>query len=486
MMELFERIVAFVEARRIKAYVVGGSVRDQALGRRETRDIDLAIEGNASGLARAFADAEGGAFYLMDAEHNVARVIFDQDYVDWAELRGNLETDLASRDFCINAMALPVSRELLLDSHRSSFVVGDIVDPFHGLRDIERRQIRTVSDHVFRDDPVRLLRAVRLAGELGFSFEKQTEQLIRADAHLLASASAERARDEFFKTLALTNANESLRYLDELGLLGALIPEVVALKGIAQSAPHDYDAFEHTLHVFKELVAIQKRSYAGIAGGDFSTELEEHFGKTMSAERTRGTLLRLCAILHDIGKPLTQSIDDHGRIHFYEHEERGAKLAEAISRHLRLSNTEFAIVTTVIRNHLRPAQLARALPFSNRAVYRFFRDAGESGLDVGVLALADLYGKAPDKTDAEDESRLRATLARLFESYYRSPEKVVTLPKLVDGSMLMRELELAPGPRVGELLEAIQEAQADGQVTTRAEALALANKMLEEGKGKNG
>lgn len=468
-MDILEQIIRFLRRQNVNAYLVGGSVRDQVLGRPSMRDIDIALEGNASALARAFADMMGGAFYLMDAEHNVARVILGKLYVDFSELRGTLEQDLATRDLTINAMARPLGE--------SSNDTRNVIDPFQGLADLRARQIRAVSDRSFHD-PVRMLRAVRIAGDLEMTVEPHTESLIERDAAMLARAPMERARDEFFKILAQPGVVIQLRYMHRLGLLGSLLPEVAALQGIRQSAPHTFDVFEHTLHCVEELVKIQARDYVEIANGELAAELGSHFNQVISGDRMRGPLLRLAALLHDIGKPETLSVDDEGNIHFYEHEMRGAKMAGDILRRLRFSNDEIEIVTRTIEHHLRPPQLARAAKVSNRAVYRFFRDTGDEGIEICVLSLADSRGKSALSLEPDKDEILRKMLANLLEKYYRSPETVIAPPVLLDGRTLMKELGVTPGPRVGQLLEAIREAQADGQVNSREEALALARQIL--------
>ncbi len=467
-MNVLDQVVAFIADQNVEAYFVGGVVRDELLGRTAKRDIDLAIEGEASELARTFADAIGGAYYLMDEEHDVARVIIGETYVDFARLRGSLREDLATRDFTINAMARQLGS-------------NELFDPFHGQKHLALKQICAVTDEAFQNDPVRLLRAVRFADELGFTIGAHTEKLIRRDAHLLAFASLERARDEFFKILALPQPSAAIRQMDALGLLATLLPEVTALKPITQSLPHQFDAFEHTLRVLDELKAIQADEYAPVADGALIAELQTHFAQMVSADRARGTLLRLAALLHDIGKAQTRSVDATGAIHFYDHESRGAAMSDALMRRLRFSNDEIAIVTRIVTEHLRPVHLAREPHVSNGAVYRFFRDAGEVGVDVCALALADQRGKARQLDVAED-AQLRATNARLLECFFRARDTVIAPPALVDGKTLMRELQLDAGPRLGELLEAIREAQAEGEIKTREQAIKFARtQMLKHG-----
>ncbi len=480
-MEILQLVIEFLQARNVEAYLVGGWVRDRVLNRQDNRDIDIALKGDAIELARAFANMHHGAFYLMDEEHRVARALFTQTYVDFAELRGEVTADLASRDFTVNAMALPISAKGLADVSPGE-LASFLTDPFHGWADVQARLIRAVSDDVFRRDPVRLLRAPRLAGSLGFVVEPDTVELMRRDAGLLALASMERARDELFKILARQDVSALLGRMDEWGLLGALLPEVTALKGVVQRPPHIYDVFEHTLQTVSEIVQIQANGYADIADGAFAQELHSHFDKTVSGEHIRGTLLRLIGLLHDVAKPATQSVDSDGLVHFYGHEALGAEMAEPILRRLRLSNAEMAIAGRTIRMHLRPEQLACERQIGNRAIYRFFREAQDAGVDVCLLALADTRAKAGRLANLAEENRLSSIQSRLLSAYYRSPEKAVSPPRLIDGRTLMEELRLPAGPLVGKLLERIREAQAEGQVSSRQEALALAREMLHNDK----
>jgi putative nucleotidyltransferase with HDIG domain len=458
-MNVLERVISFIADQSVEAYFVGGLVRDELLGRSIKRDLDLAVDGDAAELARVFADQCGGAFYLMDEEHNVARVILSETYIDFAQLRGTLREDLATRDFTINAMARQLGS-------------NELMDPFHGQKHLAQRQICAVTDEVFQNDPVRLLRALRFAGELGFTIGAHTEKLMRRDAHLLAFASLERARDEFFKILALPDVPARVRQMDDWGLFSAFLPEVTALKGVTQSPPHAFDVWQHTVRVLEELETIQTDDYADVADGKFVPELRAHFAPAVSAERQRATLLRLAALLHDVGKTQTRTVDDAGTIHFYDHESRGAEVCEATLRRLRCSNDEIEIVAKIVLYHLRPTFLEHQARVSNRAAYRFFRDSGDAGIDVCVLALADRRGTSV-RPSAEDDAQLGVVCMHLLDRYFRARDAVIAPPPLIDGHTLIKELKIEPGKRVGELLEAVREAQAEGLVKTREDALAF-------------
>ncbi|MBI3914539.1 MAG: CCA tRNA nucleotidyltransferase [Chloroflexi bacterium] len=478
-MKLLTTVLDFLRERNAEAYLVGGFVRDQLLARAPARDIDVAIPDDAVVLARAFANTHDAAFYLMDAEHGVARVLFDEEYVDFADLRGDLQTDLATRDFTVNAMArrcdlLTASAEQL---HLQLRDPRDLIDPFRGQDDLRARKIRAVSDGVFQKDPVRLLRAIRQAGELEFALESETETLIYRDAALLARAVAERAREEWLKCLALPNMAAFLQRLDRTGLLAAYLPEIIALKGVTQSPPHEFDVYEHTLRVVAELENLQAGGYTSVATGEFVWQLNAHFSESVLSGHTRATLLRFAALLHDVGKPATREIGENGKIHFYRHEMRGAEIVAQILRRMRFSNVELEMITDIVRHHLRPLWLAEEPTLSNRAAYRYFRATNVVGVDVCALSLADQRGKR-SVIDAPADAQVRVTIHRLLDRYYHAAETVVAPPRLIDGKALIEELKIAPGRRVGELLEAIREAQAAGEVNTREEALALARNVL--------
>lgn len=464
-MQVLSTVISFIADQNIDAYFVGGLVRDELLGRVVKRDIDVAVDGSAIELARAFADAYGGAFYLMDEEHDVARVILRDTSVDFAGLRGDLNRDLASRDFTINAMARHMGRT-------------ELIDPFHGADDLRNRIIRSVSGDVFKDDPVRLLRAIRFAGEFDFDLDATTRDLIQRDAALLKFASIERARDELLKILALPAPTKWLRRADALGLLDALIPELGALKTTTQSAPHMFNVFEHTLRVLDELVLDQGRHYAAVAGGEFTKELEVHFDKDVGSGHSRTAVLRLAALLHDIGKPLTHSVGPKGKIQFIKHDKVGAEMSEEILRRLRFSNDEIDVVKTIILNHLRTSLLADRPIMTNREAYRYFRDTGECGIDICALSMADRRGTYAADTLDKNDARLIETQKTLLGSYYNARQSVVAPPVLVDGHMLIEELGLQPGKKVGEMLEAIREEQVEGRVKTREEAVAFAGRSL--------
>ena len=484
-----EQVCVFLRARSVEAYLVGGCVRDWLLGR-ASHDIDFAVAGDAVKLARRVADRMGGAFVLLDQERGTGRVVTRGEdggqhfFIDFARLQGDdIITDLSKRDFTVNAIAVAVA-----DTESLSHVI----DPYDGRRDVQLGLVRAVSETAFQDDPLRTLRAVRLAAEMGASIEQGTEELIRRAVHLIANVSAERVRDELARILALPGAARNLRYLDELGLLTAIIPELETLKGVEQSEPHYLDVFEHSLETVRQLEEVI-RAVGGYEGkselsliplllSPFSRQLSAHLSQPISGDRPRLTVLKLVALLHDLGKPATKNFDDEGGIHFYGHEGEGAEMVGAILRRLRFGGSEVSLAKTIVANHMRPCLLADQEVVTRRAVYRFFRDTGNAGVDTLLLYLADhLATWGPNLKTARWRRRVEF-VALMLADYYERRQKVISPPKLISGHDLMDEFDLEEGPRIGKLLEVVREAQVEGEVKTKEDALALVKELLTEAK----
>ena len=468
-MTLLETLRAFLKKRNEGVYLVGGAVRDVLL-RRETHDLDVVVQGSASNVARAFADEIGAAYFLMDESFDVARVILENadgshEIVDFARQRGDsMNADLATRDFTINALAA--------DVRLWNGDANEMLDPFDGRADLAAQRVRVVSDNVFVNDAVRLLRAARMEAELNFVLDDATEALLKRDAPLIESAPMERVRDEFMKIIAAPNVLRNLKRLDALDLLGRVLPEVDALRGVTQSPPHVYEVFEHSLRAVAAAEETERAGYLNLAQGAFGAQLREHFSQGPSAARTRRELLRLALLLHDIGKPATRTVAENGRIRFLTHETVGAEMVGPALRRLKFSNEQVAHIKMIVASHMRPLWLTEN-ETSDRAVHRFFRATGDVGVDVAVHAWCDqraIFGKDADEPEIP---ALQAVIGKLLDRYYHAQTQVVAPPPLVNGNDVMQVLQIPGGPRIGELLDAVREAQAVGEVTTRQQALDL-------------
>lgn len=473
-------------------YLVGGAVRDMLLNRL-SHDLDFAVPANGIALARRVSKVLDADFMVLDDVRDTGRVIAthengERTFLDFATFRGaTLEDDLRDRDFAMNAIALDIRSQKL-------------IDPLNGAADIRAKMIRACSPSSLQNDPVRILRAIRQAAAFGFKIDIETRKAMKHAAHLLPNVSPERQRDELFKILEGLKPDAAMRALEMLGIFPHLLPELSAMKGVTQSPPHIHDVWEHTLSVLGYLENTLTALAPGYSAdntndlftglltlriGRFREQFAAHFAEPLNTDRTVRGVLFFSALYHDVEKPSTKSLEDTGRIRFFDHDIKGAETATQRAQSFNLSNDEVGRIQKIIRNHMRFHFFTNRLSDdeqepSRKAIYRFFREAGEAGVDLVLLGLADLRGtQGPSLTQKTWAAAL--DVARiLLENYWERPEETVAPPRLLDGNDLMKELDLQPGRIIGQLLEAIREGQATGKIHTRAEAFDLARTHLRD------
>ncbi len=488
-MSIEDQVICWLASQDTDAYLVGGWVRDEVLGR-VTHDIDVAVAGDGLALARRLADCFGGDYYPLDKERGTGRAILRREdgeriFFDIASLRGrDLAADLAGRDFTINALAVDLGSP------------ATVIDQYGGLADLEAGLIRAVSEDAIRLDPVRAIRAFRQAAQLGFTLAPDTLNLVQRDGVALAEVSAERVCDELSKLFVCAASAPFLLHLDRLALLSLILPELEPLRGLTQPAPHRHDTLTHSLEsvgaletLLEELARASawdspatRESGRGLPLGSlprFAGRIEQHLQAILSDVRPRLVTLKLAVLLHDVGKPQVRTVDADGRIRFLGHQEVGSKLARGAFERLRFSRAEADLAESIVWHHMRPLMLAREGGASSRAVYRFFRDTGDGGIDILLLALADHLATHAFETAESGWRQLSALVTRMLDEYWRSTAERLSQPTLINGHDLLQAFALEPGPQIGRLLEAVREAQAVGAVRTRAEAVALVQSLLE-------
>jgi poly(A) polymerase len=506
------KISELLATRKKQGYIVGGFIRDRLLKRR-TNDIDIAVNCDAISIARKIAKEVGGKFVLLDDVNKVARVVVVRDeqpgkttrdhalggvewHFDFSSFAGDIRSDLARRDFTINAMAVELSQFVTaslaarLSSRKPAASMAEkraplkLIDPFSGKADLRDKIVRKVSEQIFEADAARLLRAVRLAAELDFTVEPDTESLIRRCSQTITEVPGERTREELLRLLTLPRATYYLRYLDRLGLLLALIPELAEGKGVEQPTVHFWDVFEHSLQTVAAVEFLLRESdleYSNedtLSAAPWSDAIDSHLSQEVSSGSNHKVLLKLGALLHDIAKPMTKSIDDTGRARFLGHNKEGAAITVNVLERLRFSNREIGLVEGLVYHHLRPAQMANDELPTKRAIYRYFRDTGEAGVDILLLALAEYLASRGPLVSME-EWRKHCQLADYILAEH-DKQQAKTLPvKLIDGDDIMHAFDLAPGPLIGKLLAVVSEAHASGELSTPEEALALVKRELE-------
>jgi len=509
---ILAKISHLLTIQKKQGYIVGGFIRDRLL-KRETNDIDIAVDGDAISIARKIAKEIGGRFVLLDDANNVARVVVTEDerpgktvqdqelrpaewHFDFSSFAEDIKADLGRRDFTINAMAVELGQFVTaaaarkLSTQKSTATAAEkrpalkLLDPFSGREDLRGKMVRGVSESIFETDAARLLRAVRLAAELDFTIEPETESLIRRDSQAVTEVPGERVREELLRLLTVPRAAYYLRHLDKLGLLLALVPELADGKGVEQPTVHFWDVFDHSLQTVAAVEFLLRQSdweYGNedmLSAAPWSDAIDRHLSEEVSSGSNHKVLLKLGALFHDIAKPMTKSIDDTGRARFLGHSKEGAAITANILERLRFSNREIKLVESLVYHHLRPAQMANDELPTQRAVYRYFRDTGEAGIDVLLLALADYLASRGPLASMEEWRKHCRLINHILAEHNRQQAKIMPV-ELIDGHDIMDKFDLAPGPLIGKLLAMVNEAHASGELGTREEALALVRKELE-------
>lgn len=409
-------VCRILEQQGFQAFVVGGAVRDLLMGM-PVSDWDVATDALPEQVLNFFSHAIptgikfGTVTVLMnDTPIEVTTFRSDGEYEDGRRpvnvtFTGSIEEDLARRDFTINAIAYNPSS-------------GKLVDPHRGRWDLKRKLLRTVGDPTtrFAEDGLRIMRLFRFTATLGFRPHRSTLQAV--DPDLLKPVSAERIRDELNKLFVGAHIRYAFKLMHQYGVLGALFPELMAGAGMIQGSYHKYDVLQHSLET----------------AACISPQVH----------------LRLAALLHDVGKPLTYSTDDKG-IHFYGHEEIGSQVAEKILRRLKYDKKTIQKVVHLIRHHM-----FNLHPYSSdRAVRRFISRVGQENVaDLLELRRADI---AASNSDAYQGLVYWRKLKDRIEEVIAS-ENVFTISDLaINGHDVMEITGLPPGPRIGHILEEIFE-----------------------------
>lgn len=459
-------LAGLAAGRGVRVWLCGGALRDLLLGM-DAPDLDLAVEDGAMGLGRELAARLGGAFVPLKPELDCCRVVAGGLELDLTGLRKpTLAQDLAARDFTINAMAMDLAD--LAGEHPR------LIDPLHGEADLANRRLRLAGPGVLRADPLRVLRAFRFMSTHGMNIGPELAEALAEAGPGLFRVSMERIAVEWIKLTGGPRAGAAIAAMDAAGCLTRLVPTLAFGRGVEQNPFHHLDIFDHNLACLQavdEIAADPARHMGGQA-----PETAEYL-----ADDLRRALLKTAALLHDLGKPVTRRQRDDDYATFYNHDLAGGRLARRSAQGLGLSKAQQQRVELLVREHMRPFHLMGAWRLGNltpKAVRRMVTAQGEHLAGVFILAMADtMAGRGPQRP-ADAEAVLLDLYAQVAELRDRELSRRMQAPPLIDGRELMDALGLEPGPRVGELLGAVREAQLDGEIGDRAEALALASEIL--------
>jgi len=478
-----------------QGHYVGGIVRSSLL-KRQSSDIDITLPAaDVKQAAQTLAKRLHAAAFEMDPELGVWRLVTHQDkiQIDLTAYQGkDLAADLRRRDFTFNSLAYPVSAKpqivITPRAHETAHILlkrlrrSLIVDKTGGLADLKAKIIRLNGKERFVEDPLRMLRAFRCAAELKFKIDPATLMQIKKNAPLISQPAGERIKEELDRLFAVPGVlYDFLSQMDACGLLTALFPVLEDQRTCAEVYYGKGGVLKHTLLVCKRMDYVLSHLEKAFP----------KFAKQLAPFATNKPLLKMTALLHDIAKPATAKMHK-GRLRFFYHEQQGARMARNVLDQLHYSKADTRLICAMIGEHLRPSNLASNDVLTRRGVYHFFRDLGEAAIPLLFLCWADYTSYVSDAqlcrilpqssarlmtiSQAQRYKNVGKTLRHLqvlffmLEQYFERPA-LVRPDKILTGVDVMNVLHLKPGPQVGAILEAVAEAQVEGKISTRAEAL---------------
>ena len=448
-------ILAFFQTKAKGAlYLVGGFLRDLLLGR-DSKDLDLLYFGDPMTLLEGLPRS----WFPLDPSRGIFRAIWDEYQVDIAAPRAQkLEEDLKERDFTVNAMAFSLSQDSL-------------IDPWGGREDLKNKRLRVLTPWAFREDPLRVLRTFRLALQLGFSPTSDTLELAKKWAGLLANVASERIREEISLILAHPQSFKAFLAMGSLGILGVLLPEVEKGQGILQGK---WGGIDLKGHLLASLWALE-RLLPFLEGffPHYAPKLRGLLGEEVEGGVSKEKVLKLASLIHDIGKPSTMVKRPEG-LTFWGHDREGGEQAKEIGKRLGFGTRASDLLALLVEHHMWIHLLARQELITERAKGRFFRQLGENGILVSLLSLADALASSGER----GFFYLLPHVTDLFSFYYDTFLSDTKLQRpILNGREVMKILGLSPGPMVGQVLGALLEAQTEGKVNNREEAVAFVKRL---------
>jgi poly(A) polymerase len=445
----------------LQGYIVGGFIRDALLGIPTPQDVDIVLEDHYEDGLIALAKAFHNEPFALGGRFHTHRMVVREGTLDISPMQSRSRNDdLLRRDFTVDALALPFSE--YANAQES------IIDVSGGLDDLRDGRIAAINENNLIDDPLRVLRAFRLMVQLEFDIEAETALLLELHAGKLSEPAPERIREELMLMLNQPDAHRGLTAMDEAKVLSALFPELEDLRNSMQNSYHHLPVLAHSIEAVRQLEHVM-RTGEGLEAdvyGALSAEMEE----VVSPPATKAALTKLSLLFHDLGKPDTSAVQDNGKITFYGHQAAGAEKAAPVFARLRMSNRECEMLQLLIEEHLRVGFYCNSHPPPPKLIYRFLRKLGDAAAMSCLHAVADARAvRGPDAP--EDFVRVHEeTIGLILHQRYFARELAEPTP-LLTGEEIMAAAGMPSGPRIGELKELLLEAQVEGAVKTRDEAV---------------
>ena len=439
-------------------FLVGGTVRDYYMGLESTdRDI-IVMDEDARKFALKLSDLFDATFVPLDEENRIYRLVLPDkiNYIDVTNPAGDsIEKDLMRRDLTINAIAVNIR-------------TGDVIDISGGVTDIKNKCINYVNELNFVDDPLRLLRVYRFQALYGFQLAPETINAVCKYSDLIHKPAVERINYEILKLFSGEYAHIALENMNKTWLLEEIFPFVKELKQVPPNSHHHLDLFHHSIETVKQIQNLYNES---------SDVVKEHLNAIDFGGFSRLAHLKLAGFMHDIGKFSTWRIDE-GKHRFIKHDDVGAKMSVKILKDLHFSNKQIDYISSMIKYHIYPSHVMTSVQITEKIMMRYVRKMDTNSIDAVILAQADrLSARGPEITDEIVERNI-TSLNMLLRFYLEASETLKPLPKLLDGNDVMKILNIKPSKKLGEIMEALHEAQISGDVITKDHAVEFVKKLV--------
>ncbi len=439
-------------------YLVGGTVRDYYMGLKSfDRDI-IVMDEDAREFSLKVADLFSATFVPLDEINKIYRIVLPDkiNYLDITNPVGDsIEKDLMRRDLTINAIAVNIR-------------TGELIDISGGVTDIRNKCLNYVNELNFVDDPLRLLRVYRFQALYGFELASETINAVCKYVDLIHKPAVERINHELMALFGGKFTVKALENMNKTWLLEEIFPFVKELKQVPPNSHHHLDLFQHSIETVNQVQKIYEKA---------SDEIKEHLDKIDFGGFSRLAHLKLAAFMHDIGKFSTWTIVD-GKHRFIKHDDVGAKMSVKILRDLHFSNKQIDYISSMIKNHIYPSQVMNSPQITEKIMMRYVRKMEDNSIDAIILAQADrLSARGPEITDEIVERNI-AYLNMLLKFYLEAKETIKPLPKLLSGNDVMDILNIKPSKKLGEIMDALHEAQLSGDVLTKEHAIEFVKKLV--------
>ncbi len=439
-------------------YLVGGTVRDFYMGLESTdRDI-IVMDEDARDFALKLSELFQATFVPLDEENKIYRIVLPDkiNYIDVTNPVGDsIEKDLMRRDLTINAIAVNIR-------------TGELIDISGGVTDIMNKCINYVNELNFVDDPLRLLRVYRFQALYGFQLASETINAVCKYSDLIHKPAVERINYELLKLFGGDYAHIALENMNKTWILEEIFPFVKELKQVPPNSHHHLDLFHHSIETVKQVQVLYNEA---------PDEVKEHLSRIDFGGFSRLAHLKLAAFMHDIGKFSTWTIEE-GKHRFIKHDDVGSKMSVKILKDLHFSNKQIDYISSMIKYHIYPSHVMTSPQITEKIMMRYVRKMDTNSIDAIILAQADrLSARGPEITDQIVERNI-TSLNMLLRFYLEARETLKPLPKLLSGNDVMQILNIKPSKRLGEIMDALHEAQISGDVITKEHAIEFVKNMV--------